>query len=97
MTGLGAWLLAMVSPLVGRVLLALGFQVVSIVGLNLVLDQLKGMVMSSLGNIPAAGLQLAILGGAGEGLGIIFGAIATRMALWQIQNGASILGVRGGS
>lgn len=95
MTALGAWLLTLVQPLVGRVLMALGFQVVSIVGVVAVLDQLKSMIVNGLGDIPAAGLQLALLGGAGEGLGIIFGAIATRLALWQIQNSVRILGVGG--
>lgn len=95
MTGLGAWLLGLVTPLVGRVLMALGFQVVSIVGVVAVVGQLKDMVISAFGDVPAAGLQLALLAGTGEALGIIFGAIATRLALWQIQNSVKVLGIGG--
>lgn len=90
---LAVFLAAMVRPLVAKVLLALGFQVVAITGMVAALDTLKGMFLANVAAVPAAGLQLALLGGAGEGMGIIFGAIATRLALWQIQNGTKILGV----
>ncbi len=91
--GLGTWLAAMMAPLVARVLMALGFSVVSIVGVTAVLSQLKGMFIAQASALPAAGLQLALLGGFGTAAGIIFGAVTTRMALWQIQNATKVLGV----
>jgi len=91
--GIGTWLAAMMAPLVARVLLALGFSVVSVVGVSTVMVQLKNMAIAQAGLIPPAGFQLALLGGVGVGAGIIAGAITTRMALWQIQNATRILGV----
>jgi len=95
MGGAGAWLAGLMAPLTARVLMALGFQVVTITGMSLVLDQLKAMVIAQFGQVHAAGFQLATLAGVGTALGIIFGAIATRVAIWQIQQGTKILGVGG--
>lgn len=93
MTSLGAWLLTMVQPLLGKILMVLGFQVVSIVGITLVVDQVKGMAIGYFQGIPTMALQFLLLGGLSQGMGIIFGAVATRIALWQIQNSVRILGV----
>lgn len=95
MMGLGTWLAAMMQPLVAKVLMALGFSVVSIVGVTAALDTLKGQFVAQMNSVPAAGLQLAMLAGTGEAFGIIFGAVATRIALWQIQNGVKVLGIGG--
>lgn len=94
---IGTWLAALAKPLLAKVLIALGFQVVTITGVVASIDTVKGLFLAHVSTIPAAGFQLALLGGAGEGLGMIFGAIATRIALWQIQNGTKILGLSGGS
>lgn len=91
--GLGTWLAGLMSTLTARVLLALGFQVVTITGTTAAFAAAKSMFISQLGAVPAAGLQLALLAGAGTAIGIIFGAIAFRIALWQIQNSVRILGV----
>lgn len=90
---LGSWLLAMMQPLIGRILSALGFSVVSIVGVTAALDQLKTMLLNQLQLVPAAGLQLALLAGCGVAFGFILGAITFRMALWQLNNSMRILGV----
>jgi hypothetical protein len=91
--GLGTWLAAMMAPLVARVLMAVGFSVVSVVGVTTVLSQLKSLFVAQALGLPAAGLQLALLSGMGVAAGIVFGAVTTRMALWQIQNATKILGV----
>jgi len=90
---IGTWLAAMMSPLVARVLMALGFSVVSVVGVSTVLATLKSSFISQALALPAAGLQLGLLAGMGVGFGIIFGAVTTRLALWQIQNATKVLGV----
>lgn len=90
---LGTWLLAMMQPLVARILAALGFSVVSIVGLQAALLGLKSQFVSSLNSLPADLIQLFLLGGGGVALGIIFGAMTTRMVLWQIQSATKILGI----
>lgn len=90
---LATFLLALCKPLVGRVLVALGMSVVTITGLAFAMDTLKGLVLSNFGAMPAAGLQISLLAGAGEALGFIFGAITLRLTLWQIQQSTKILGV----
>ncbi|MFZ3082415.1 DUF2523 family protein [Rhodoferax ferrireducens] len=92
--GIGAFLAAMMAPLVARVLMAIGFSVVSIVGVSTVLAQLKGMFLAQAALVPVAGLNIALLAGCGVGGGIIFGAITTKMALYAINNTSKILGVK---
>jgi len=87
------FLLAMMAPLTARVLMALGFSVVTITGMSAVITGLRSSMLTWANQIPAAGLDLAMLAGAGQALGIIMGAIATRLLLWQISNATRILGV----
>lgn len=91
--GIGTWLAAMMAPLAAKVLLALGFSVISIIGVTTVLETLKTQFVAQAAAVPAAGMQIALIGGFGIGIGIIFGAVTTRMALWQIQNATKILGI----
>lgn len=88
---LGAWLLAMVQPLVGRILLALGFEVVTITGLSAIVGQLKEQTVSGLSMLGPEMLNLFLLSGGATGLGIILGALATKLMLWQIQSATKIL------
>lgn len=90
---LGAWLGAMMQPLVARVLIALGFQVVTLTGVTVAVSTLRSMFLEHMGEVAQAGLQLALLAGVGEAFGIIFGAIAFKIALWQVQSSTRILGV----
>ena len=92
--GLGTFLAAMMAPLVARVLMALGFSVVTVVGVSTVLAQLKAMMLAQAMAVPVAGLDLAMLAGVGVGGGIIFGAITTKMALYAIANTSRILGTK---
>lgn len=92
MGGLSLWLAAMVQPLVARVLVALGFQVVTITGMAAAIGQLKTLFLGFVGQLPAAGFQLALLAGVGTAFGMIFGAITFRLAMWQLQSATRILG-----
>ena len=92
--GIGTFLAAMMAPLVARVLMALGFSVVTVVGVSTVLAQLKAMMLAQAMAVPVAGLNLALLAGVGVGGGIIFGAITTKMALYAIANTSRILGTK---
>lgn len=89
---IGTWLLAMCEPLLAKILMALGFSVVTIVGMEVVVDQLKGDVVAGLSSMPAVWLQFALYLWIGKGIGIIFGALATKLTLWSIQNATSMLG-----
>lgn len=91
--GAGTWLAAMMTTLTAKVLLALGFQVVTITGVVAASVTLRQMIITNMGAIPAAGFQLVLLAGIGTGMGIILGACAFRLALWQIQSSVKILGV----
>jgi hypothetical protein len=91
---IGTWLLAMISPLVGRVLVALGLSVVSVTGMNVVLDSLRTQFVAGMQTLPAAGLQLALLGGAGTAMGIIFGACATRLIILGANGSLKRLGAK---
>lgn len=82
---LAPWLLALVQPLVSRVLVALGLAVVTTVGLGAVIDQVKALLIAKMYALPVDMLNVFLLTGGGEALGMIFGAIAVRLVI----NGAA--------
>lgn len=90
--GFGTWLAAMMAPLAARLMVAMGFSVVSFVGVTVTLDLLRTQFVQSMQVLPTAALDLAMLAGAGQAMGIIFGAIATRVLMWQISSGTAVLG-----
>lgn len=89
---IGTWLLSMMQPLLARILTALGFSVVSITGFDLAVGQLKDMVKGGINSLPGDTLNLFLYAGGGYGLGMILGAITTKLLLWQIQSATQILG-----
>lgn len=93
---IGTWLLALMEPLIGRILASLGFSVVTITGFELAVQQVKDLVTSGVNSLPADMLNLFLYAGGGVGLGMIFGAITTKLLLWQIQNATRILGANPG-
>ena len=88
----GTFLLALVQPLIARVLAVLGLSVVTIVGTDQVLQALRDQLKRSFTGLPVDMLNLFLLAGGGLALGMILGAIATRFLLWQIQRSTQILG-----
>lgn len=90
---LGTWLLSLLQPAIGRILTALGFSVVSVVGMEAMLSQLRSQLVSGLGGLSADMFNVFLLAGGGQALGIIMGALTTRVLLWQVQNATRILGV----
>lgn len=93
---IGTWILSLVSPLIARALTALGFSVVTITGMEVLLTQVRQAVVTGIGGLPADTLNLFLLAGGGQALGIMFGAFATKLALWQISNATKIVGVGSG-
>lgn len=89
--GFAQLLLAMVSPLVARVFLALGLSMVSFVGMDLLMNQVIAHAQNAWGGLPAGILQLAGLAGIGQALGIIMGAVLTRVMIWQLSRSTRIL------
>ncbi len=90
---LGVWILSLAQPLIAKILLSLGFSLVTIVGMQAVMDQVKGMVTSGVNSLPGDMLNLFLYAGGGHALGIILGAVTTKILLWQIQSATKILGV----
>jgi hypothetical protein len=83
----------MMQPLIAKIMVSLGFSVVTITGMNIVVGQIKSMVTDGINTLPADLLNLFLLSGGGVFIGMIFGAITTKLLLWQIQSATKILGV----
>ena len=92
----GVWLLSMVQPLLAKFLTVLGFSVITIVGMESVIAQLKTQIVSTMGALPADAFNFALFIGIGKAIGIIFGACTTKLLLWSIQNATSIVGKSNG-
>lgn len=90
---IGTWLLSLVSPMLGKILVALGFSVVTITGFEAALGQVKSQLVGSVNALPLDMLNVFLLAGGGKGIGIILAAVAVKVMLWQISNATKILGV----
>lgn len=82
----------MVEPLLAKILLGLGFSVVSIVGMDSLIGAIKNTFITSFNGMPADWVAFALYLWIGKGIGIIFGACTTKLMLWSIQNATSLLG-----
>lgn len=80
MGNFGAFLLGMVTPIVRRVLVALGLGMVTYGGLTLIADQVIAAVKSNYEAMAGAPLQILNMLGAGQAIGIILSAIVARAA-----------------
>jgi flagellar biosynthesis/type III secretory pathway ATPase len=89
---MGTWLMALVEPMLGRILTALGLSVVSIQGMDVALGQLRQMMLTNLMGVGVDVLNVFLLAGGGQALGILMGAVSTRLFLWQLKNATQILG-----
>lgn len=89
---LSTWLLSMMQPLLAKILVTLGFGVVSIIGMDAVLAGLKTTLVANINSMPVVWLDFALYLWIGKGIGIIFGACSTKLMLWSIQNATSMLG-----
>lgn len=89
---LAAFLISMVTPLVGRILLSLGFSVVTVTGMTLVITTVRDQFLTLANQMPADMLNVFLLAGGGVGFGMLMGAVTTRVVIWQIQNSTKFLG-----
>ena len=89
---IGTWLLSLVQPFIAKVLLALGFSVVTITGFEAAVDQVKAQLVGSVNSLPIDMLNVFLLAGGGKGIGIILAAVAVKVMLWQISSATKILG-----
>lgn len=91
--GLAAFFLALVQPIISRILLALGFSVVTFTGMTAVMSGLASAASAAWGGLAGNMLALAGLAGVGEALSIIMGAVATRVLIWQMTRAVKLMGV----
>jgi len=89
---IGTWLLSLVQPFIAKILLALGFSVVTITGFEAAIDQVKQQLVGSINALPVDLLNVFLLAGGGKGVGIILAAVAVKVLLWQISSATKILG-----
>lgn len=92
MGGLLSAIAGLAVPMVARVLLALGFSVVSITGVTLAWSTVKAQIVSSLSAQAGAYVQLAGLGGVWVALGAVIGAMSFAVAFWALTASVRIVG-----
>lgn len=77
-----SWILALVGPLVVKVLAFLGIAVATFSGVDLAFQTLQNYATTNYSGLPLAVIQLAGLAGVPQSLGLIFGAFNARLTLW---------------
>lgn len=82
MSTIATFLMGMIGPLVIKALIALGIGLVTFTGVTTALDGLIQMAVSNWAGVSPVVLQLAGLAGIPECLGIIAGAMTSRVAIW---------------
>lgn len=88
-----AFLLSLVQPIISRILIALGFSVITFTGMEFVMSSLTQHAVSAWGGLAGNMVALAGLAGVGEALSIIMGAVATRVLIWQMTRAVRLMGV----
>ena len=83
---IAAFLVAMVGPLLLRIISSLGVSLIVLTGLVEAVAALKNQVVSDIGALPTATIQLAGLLGIWSALGIFFGAM-TFVITWRSTKG----------
>lgn len=87
-----AALAAMAAPMTARVLMALGFSVVTVGGVTVAFNTLKDELVALVGQTPADIAQLIGLGGGWLGMGMILGAMAFVVSLWGLTAATRVIG-----
>ncbi len=83
---IAAFLIAMVGPMIARIIASLGMSLIVLTGLTVAMTTIKTMVTSKIGSFPAWALQMGGLMGIWEAVGIGFGAI-TFVVTWHATKG----------
>lgn len=78
---IGGMLINIVSTLVGRALVALGFSLVTYTGMSMSMGWIKNQLLAQLNGLPADFLAALAYGGVGVGINIITSAILARMLI----------------
>jgi len=84
MSTIAAFLMSLVGPVAKRVLLSLGFGLVSYAAISTAVNSLLGSARSAWGGMSGDVLALVELSGASTALSIIAGAIVAKVALMAV-------------
>lgn len=93
---LGTFLMALVEPIIGRILVTLGLSIVTVTGFQQVVNILQDQLIARVNALPVTTLQVFLIGGGGVGISMIVSAIAVRVMMWQVMNAKKILGANPG-
>ena len=83
---IGAFLVAMVGPLMARWLASMGLTVIVMAGLTAATSTLRSLMLTNLQGLPADALMLAGLLGVWDAMGIVLGAL-TFCVTWVSTKG----------
>lgn len=89
------WLMAMVQPVVVRIMASLGLSVVTFKGVDTAFDQARSYVMGAVNSFPATVLNMMGLFGIDTGLALILGAISFALTLWALRKTFGFFGIGG--
>lgn len=85
MGGLGAFFMGLAGPMAKRVLTALGFGVVSYVGVDTALNAAIAAARSSWSGMAAFPAAMLAMSGMGTACGILVGALAARLSMTVLK------------
>lgn len=88
--------MALVEPMIGRILVTLGLSIVTVAGFQQVVNILQDQLIARVNALPVTTLQVFLIGGGGVGISMIVSAIAVRVMMWQVMNAKKILGANPG-
>lgn len=95
MDDLTNWLMAMVQPVVVRVLSSLGLSVITFKGVETAFQQARQYVQDGVNAFGPTALDLMGLFGVDTGLGMVLGAMSFALSLWALRKAFSFFGLSG--
>ncbi|MBB4842211.1 hypothetical protein HNP55_000706 [Paucibacter oligotrophus] len=90
-SGILAAIAGLATPILARILMAIGFSVVTFAGASAVVTQLRQLIITNLGGAAGAGLQIAGLAGVWDALGMVFGAVSFTVTLWGLTKSVRLV------
>lgn len=92
MGGLLAGIAALAVPMTARILIALGFSIVTIGGVTVAWGTVRDAIISNLGAQAGAYVQIAGLGGVWTALGAVLGGMSFAVSMWALTKSVQVLG-----
>ena len=83
---IAAFLVAMVGPLLARIIASLGISLITLTGATIALSTLKSTITSNIGAVPSDVMGIAGLMGIWQAIGIVLGAM-TFCVTWKGTTG----------